>query len=137
MNTESRPVLSISDVKAIFEREFAALGPKFNVLALSVAEAEHEAAPSVNAPGVYVHWHPERGVLKVGKSQKNSKARAFQHFQSGPEWYVSQMRQLKEHPSYQLLLFNVRERSDLHWVLSLEAYLERELHPAFPSFRNG
>lgn len=135
--SQSRPTLSQDEVKATFAKEFAPIKDKFLVHDLPLADAEHDSTPEVNSPGVYVHWHPQLGVVKVGKAQDNSKSRAFEHYRDGTKNQYCDMRTLRSDSNTRLILFNVRATSDVHWVLSVEAYLERALHPLIRAGRIG
>jgi len=71
--------LSIPEIKEKFSSEFSILKSKFTIIELSISEALNNGTKEVNMPGIYVYWHPAHGVIKVGKSQSNSKKRALEH----------------------------------------------------------
>lgn len=130
-------MMTIDEVKETFAKEFASIQDKLKVLDMTAAEANGNADPDINSPGVYVHWHPKFGVVRVGKSQTNSKSRAFDHFRAGTKFGDCDMSQLGDDPDSHLILFNIRSGDDSHWILAVENYLEKVLNPAIPPGRNG
>ncbi len=68
---------SILEVIDIFSKEFSPIKNKFNVIELNISDALDNGADEVNGPSIYVFWHPRHGVIKIGKSQSNSKKRAL------------------------------------------------------------
>ncbi len=132
-----RKILSIDEAIAIFDSEFASVRPKFIVQTVGLMEVEESPDPLINRPGVYVHWKPEIGVIKVGKSQSNAKSRAFNHLRDNTHTNEFAMKDLKDDISAKLLLFNIRLDGDIHWILSAEAFLDKALYPLIPSGRIG
>lgn len=63
-----RKVFSDDDVVSPFEKESAPLADKFWIHKMRLSVAEGYGDPRVNAPGVYVHWREDLGVIRVGKS---------------------------------------------------------------------
>jgi len=127
----------ISDVKKAFEREFSSLLDKFKVFELELEAAANNSDNDVNSPGVYMFWHPDYGVIKVGKSQSNSKKRALEHIRDDTSNERISMATLKEDPNVRLILFNIIDESNLHWILSLEAFMEWNLSPVIHAARMG
>jgi hypothetical protein len=74
-----RKSLSQEDVLALFEREFSFVKDKFSVHTIPLKEVLENNEAQVNFAGIYVHWRRDLGVIKVGKSQSNSKKRALEH----------------------------------------------------------
>jgi len=132
-----KSILTIDDVKEVFANEFYLIQDKFRVLDIPVSEAKGNKDQKINSPGVYVHWHPQFGVVRVGKSQTNSKSRSFDHFRDGTKSDECDMSQLGVDPNSHLILFNIRSEDDSHWILSVENYLEKQLQPAIPPGRKG
>lgn len=130
-------VKAVIDAKAVtlsFEQEFAALRNKFEVYELLLAQAENSRALHVCNPGVYVFWHSNRGVIKVGRHFTNSRKRAFEHLRDNTG---GTMAALKSSPDVTLFLFNVKDPRDKHWVAALEVFLEEHLSPEIRSNRLG
>ena len=130
-------VKTLLDVKNIFEKEYSSLLSKFNTFELSIKDAYKNGTKEVNSPGVYVFWHPQHGVIKVGKSQSNSKKRSLEHIHDNTHNGDINMNILKNDNDAILLLFNIKSDADIHWLLSLEAYMEWNTSPAIPAGRMG
>jgi len=130
-------MISLSEVKNKFSNEFSSLESKFNVIELPINNALNNGAEEVNRPGIYVFWHPENGVIKVGKSQSNSKKRALEHIRDNTHNSDINMNTLPNKKETILLLFNIINNNDLHWLLSLEAFMELKTSPAIKAGRVG
>lgn len=126
-----------SEILNQFESEFGEITSQFDVHQLSVSEAMNNGDTAINQPGVYVYWHPAHGVIKVGKSQGNSKKRALEHIQANTKNNKFSMESLSSSEDAKLILFNIPNNSRLHWILSLEAFFEWNLSPAIPAGRMG
>lgn len=127
----------IDETKHMFEREFGQIANKFDVIDLPIEIAKENGAKEVNMPGVYLFWHPEFGVVKVGKSQGNSKKRALEHIRDNTKNDQVEMAATGSDPNTRLILFNLVDKADMHWLLSLEAYFEWNVHPIIRSGRMG
>lgn len=127
----------LSEVKDIFLEEFSPIKDKFNVIELYIKDAVNNFTVEVNRPGVYAFWHPKHGVIKIGKSQANSKKRALEHIRDNTHNKNIDMKSLSDENDTILLLFNIVNDNDLHWLLSLEAFLEWNTSPAIPADRIG
>ena len=82
-------------------------------------------------PGVYVFWNKSE-VIKVGRHLVNSRMRALQHIKADTGGI---MKKLKNSKTAKLILFNVKNEKDFHWVASLEIYLELNLNPKIKAHR--
>ena len=132
-----KKILALSEVRDMFSNEFSTLKLKFNLFELSIDNAQKNRDKEVNNPGVYVYWHPAHGVIKVGKSQSNSKKRALEHIGDNTHNSEINMNMLPEDKETKILLFNINNDSDLHWILSLEAFMEWHTSPAIKAGRIG
>jgi len=128
---------TLLDVKNIFEDEFFFLVNKFKIFELSIQDAYNNSTEEVNSPGIYVFWHPKFHVIKVGKSQSNSKKRSLEHIRDNTNNEKIHMSQLKEDKDAKLLLFNIVNKKDIHWLLSLEAFMEWNTLPIIKASRMG
>jgi len=126
--------MDIAEVKDLFGKEFSAHRNKFEIYDFPLAEAENSEEQHIWKPGVYVFWHPIRGVIKVGRHLTNSMKRAFEHIRDNTG---EVMTALKGDEGTRLLLFNVKESKDKHWVAALEVYFEERLSPEIKSGRMG
>ena len=122
------------EIKDIFEAEFQSVRSKFAIYDLPLSEAEHSQKPHIWKPGVYVFWHPDCAVVKVGRHLTNSRKRAFEHLRNNTG---GKMAVLKDDKEARLLLFNVKESRDKHWVAALEVFFEERLSPEISSGRLG
>lgn len=132
-----RKKLSLPEVKAVFSSEYSSLLGKFDIHDLTLDKVEGDTSLPVNSPGIYVFWNEEFGVIKVGKSQSNSKVRSLQHIRDNTRNDELEMKSLKSHPKTHLILFNILLKRDMHWLLGLELYMEQNLFPLIPAGRVG
>jgi hypothetical protein len=135
-------MVTVAEVRRKFEEEFSGLLDKFQLYDLACKEAEQSKEEGVTKPGVYVWWNSQYGLIKVGRSLKDSRKRAFEHFPSNTKGApkgesVYQMRDLSGDLTARLLLFNIKRHENSHWVLAAEDFLERELKPYIRSERRG
>ena len=107
-------MLTKEEVISLFENEFSHLTEIFNTFELSVEEARNSNNNDEARPGVYVYWHPEYGVLMTGKSQKNSRRRALEHIRDNTSHENIQMALLGKDAETIVLLFNIKDDSNLH-----------------------
>lgn len=135
--------MQLQEIIEIFNSGFAPVSEKFVHIDVGVVDAPNAEQNQVNRvvnvdhiwkPGVYVFWHPQRGVIRVGRSLDNSRKRALQHISSNTGGTMSC---LASDPQARLILFNVKDPMDNFWVAALEIYLERELNPEIASGRQG
>ena len=128
---------SLEDVKEMFHNEFSPMDKKFIINELNIADALNNGDDDVNKPGIYIFWTPEDGVIKVGKSHSNSKKRALEHIRDNTHNKDINMCDLPNNKEAKLLLFNIINDIDLHWLLSLEAYMEWNINPKIKAGRIG
>jgi len=121
------------DIINMFEVEFAHLKSKFRVYDLTLDKAKHASAEGIVAPGAYVFWKAGE-VIKVGRNLTNSRKRALQHIRDNTGGH---MKTLKGDPTTHLLLFNVKNFDDRHWVSALEVFFELRLKPKIRAHRLG
>ncbi len=118
----------------LFNEEFASIKDKFIIHNLAVIEARNSHNENFCKPGVYVFWKEKRGVIKVGRHLVNSCKRALEHIRDNTG---GSMKLLENDPNARLILFNVKEKKDLHWVMALEVFFELNLKPEIRSGRLG
>ncbi|MHB8406472.1 MAG: hypothetical protein ACYDCJ_13755 [Gammaproteobacteria bacterium] len=126
--------MNTDTVRSLFEREFGQLAEKFTIFGVSVDQAKESRESELCHPGVYVWWHPDRGVIKVGRHLTNSRKRALEHLRDNTGGIMAA---LEGDKATRLLLFNVKNPADHHWVAALEIFFESKLHPAVASDRLG
>jgi len=129
--------MQVNEIHDIFINEFGDLSAYFKCFELSVEEARVSDEQCIWNPGVYVWWHPKKGVIKVGRHLTNSRKRALEHIEANT---AGQIRELAEDAQTRILLFNLIDTDKelkLHWVAALEIYFEHKLNPSIPSKRTG
>lgn len=133
----NRKLLTQEEVISLFEDEYGFVEGKFKIHNLPLMKYYENSDISVNSPGVYVHWRSDLGVIKVGKSQANSKKRALEHIRDNTKNDAFEMKQLEYDEAARLILFNIIDNNDIHWLLSLEAFMDWNSSPLIPSGRIG
>ena len=128
-----------ADLIVVFEREFNTLKHLFKVESFN--PKEHGIKPAHDdwaRPGVYIYLKGNQAI-KVGKSQTNSFKRSLEHIRDNTSSKdgVIQMRDLGTMEDVLIVLINVKNQQDDHWVPSLEYYMEKELNPLIKSGRRG
>lgn len=121
-------------IKEMFIVEFAFLQDKFVIFDLNIEEARESNAEHIWKPGVYVFWHPKRGVIKIGRHLTNARKRAFEHLRDNTGGTMSKLLGDSE---TRLLLFTVKNDNDKHWPAALEIYFEERLKPEIKANRLG
>lgn len=125
---------STEEVKQVFDGEFSVIRKLFCVIELSVREAKDSKEGCIWHPGVYVWHHPDKGVLKVGRHFTNARKRALEHIRDNTGGVMGKY---GNDQKTQLILFNVKDPANYHWVAAVEVFLEKELNPYVPSKRQG
>lgn len=124
----------IDDINKLFKNEFKTQASLFVLFNLSAEEAITSKEAFIWHPGVYVWWHPDRGTIKVGRHLTNSRKRALEHIQDNTGQI---MQALGNDSKTRLLLFNVIDPDNKHWVGALEIFFELHLHPLIKSVKLG
>ncbi len=125
---------TIAQIENDFRDEFGSISDRFEILEFGVDDARTSEAQYVWHPGVYVWWHPSKGPVKVGRHLTNSRKRALEHIEANTGGILAS---LGNDSGTKLLLFNVRNPEDRHWVAALEIYFETVLDPVVRSDRLG
>ncbi len=111
---------------------------KLIIVEIPIEHIGNASEPDSNLPGVYVHYSPSKGIVKIGKSQKNSRIRSRQHLNATTtKDKTYRMSELKDEPGAKVFLLNVKSSEDIHWLLGLEYYMEKTLKPFISSDRSG
>ncbi len=140
--------LTINEIRTAFEAEFSPITGKFHISMLQGPEW-HEMQDYIWHPGVYVWYHKSmQRVIKVGRHLENARKRALEHIRDntnnigkayvkeGEEYSMQDIRDT-DSDKVVLILFNVRDTSDYHWVAAVEIYLENVLNPLIRAGRQG
>ncbi|HDD44297.1 MAG TPA: hypothetical protein ENG63_05495 [Candidatus Desulfofervidus auxilii] len=64
----------------------------------------------------------------------NSRKRALEHIRDNT---AGIMKEICENNDTILILFNVKDSKDIHWVVALEIFFERSINPLIKSDRLG
>lgn len=142
--------MKIEDIILLFETEFAHVQEKFVILKLLEGREELDynriynlALPSAEEnliihAGVYVFFGNGK-PYRVGRHLANSRYRVLQHMKQNTGNSHSWVLDIAQAPDREILLFNVRDQNDYHWVAALEIYLENALKNdlLIPCYRQG
>lgn len=131
-----------------FKNEFGFIEDKFEIIDLLANGTPMEYNPIriVKLPSdqYNIVWHPgvyvfigNESVYKVGVSVKNSRARVMEHLKVNTRKNGISIMDIKDAEDRSILLFNVKNPTDNHWLLALECFLEKELDPKIESDRIG
>ena len=125
--------MTVEEITKIAKDEFGVIFRLFTVKVLKMNEVRNSNDPEVPLPGVYV-FLKEGKVIKVGRHIQNSRKRALEHIRDNTN---NEMKLLDNDPSTTLILYNVKNLEKIHWLFSLEVFLEQKLEPKISSKRTG
>ena len=140
-------MMNVNKVIEIFEQEFAPIRNKFEIIkVLEGHKLESDFIRKVKKPpeNEDIIWHPgvyvfygNGHVYRVGRHLTNSRMRVLQHINDNTRNNNYQINDLKNYKDTEIILFNVINKEDKHWVAAVEIYLEKELEPLIKSGRTG
>jgi hypothetical protein len=136
------------EVIQAFREEFGFLEEKFAILDLleNNAKIDYETIKNLRLPSREdnIVWYPgvyvfigNNSIYRIGVSMRNSRARVMQHIKVRTGKGGFSIIDIDKFPDGSILLFNVRDPKDRHWLLALEVYLERRFQPLIGSRRIG
>ncbi len=142
--------MKVEEIIALFEKEFKHQLHLFEVIKLlentrplDIKTIEHIALPSeaynrVWYPGVYVFFG-YGSPYRVGRHLANSRFRVIQHLKASTGNANANVWDIQQADDREILLFNVKDRNDYHWVAALEIFLENALKQQLkiPAKRQG
>lgn len=131
-----------------FEEEFSFVKDKFEIIDLLANNSpmEYEAIEYLKLPSddYNIVWHPgvyafigNNTLYRVGVSMHNSRARVMQHLYDGTAKDGYCIWDINRFEDRSILLFNVKNRNDRHWLLALEAFFECKFKPLIKAGRVG
>jgi hypothetical protein len=132
----------IDEVIEIFKTEFKPIIDKFEIIKVlngNLFTRKNVLAANQNFiyyPGVYV-FYGDNKVWKVGRHLTNSRMRAMQHIDANTGNKDNRIKELEKIADAEIILFNVKNIEDNHWVAAVEIFLERKLKPIIRSKRTG
>ncbi len=131
-----------------FESEFGFIKDKFELIellennsAMDYKTIEYLKLPSkdnniVWHPGVYV-FIGNNELYRVGVSMRNSRSRVMEHLKAETSKDGYCIWDINKYQDKSILLFNVKDVSDKHFLLALEAFLETKFQPKIKAGRIG
>lgn len=142
--------MTVEDIIEAFETQFYPIRDKFEILKLldgkrklDDQEIRNLALPSTTFniiwhPGVYVFFGNGK-PYRVGRHLSNSRLRVLQHLSTGTGNENAKVWDIENAPDREIILFNVKDKEDYHWVAAVEIYLEKFLKKELliPAKRQG
>lgn len=136
-----------NEVLVAFKKEFGDLKEKFEAIDLleqkegmdynyQFLEVDSERKNVISNPGVYMFLGNDH-VYRVGKSSRNCINRVKEHLDNWTSADGHCIWDIDKYGDKSILLLNVKDRSDAHWVLSLEAFFESKFKPLIKAKRVG
>lgn len=131
-----------------FESEFDFVKDKFELIDLlcNNSPMDYKTIEYLKLPSedYNIVWHPgvyafigNNSLYRVGVSMRNSRARVMQHLDACTEKNGYCIWDIDEYADKSILLFNVKNESDRHWLLALEAFIESSFQPKIKAGRIG
>jgi len=139
--------MKVEEVVKQFKNEFNPILKKFKIIKVLngqkmdsklISEAKYifKNKNIIAHPGVYVFYGNDN-VYRIGRHLINSRLRVLQHIKDNTRNKDHKITDIKNHKDAEIILFNVIDRNDAHWVAAVEIYLERVLNPLIKSKRTG
>ena len=133
---------------AAFEQEFSFVKDKFELIDLLANNSpmDYEIIEYLKLPSdnYNIVWHPgvylfigNDSLYRVGVSMRNSRARVMEHLDACTKNDNHCIWDIDKFEDRSILLFNVKDKSDRHWLLALEAYFETKFNPLIKAGRIG
>jgi hypothetical protein len=131
-----------------FQKEFHFVQEKFELMDLLANNSpmDYDVIDNIQLPSEQYNivWHPgvyvfigNNTIYRVGVSMRNSRWRVMQHLEACTSKNGYCIWDIEKCEDKSILLFNVKNISDRHWLLALEAYLEDQFSPLINASRIG
>lgn len=136
------------EILQAFDSEFGFIKEKFEIMDLLSNNIPMEdypirnlALPSENFnivwyPGVYM-FIGNNLLYRVGVSMRNSRARVLEHLNVGTSKGGHSILDIDKFDDKSILLINVKDKKDRHWLLSIELFFEERFNPLIKAGRKG
>lgn len=135
-------------VISAFREEFHFVQEKFEIMDLLANNSpmDYETINNLKLPSdnYNIVWHPgvyvfigNNTVYRVGVSMRNSRWRVMQHLDACTSKNEHCIWDIDKCEDKSILLFNVKNKDDRHWLLALETYLESKFDPLIDAGRIG
>jgi hypothetical protein len=131
-----------------FEDEFYFIKDKFEIIDLLANDSpmDYETIEFLKLPSPdnNIVWHPgvyafigNNELYRVGVSMKNSRARVMQHLDACTSKNGYSIWDINKYADKSILLINVKNKIDRHWLLAIEAFIETQFNPNIKAARIG
>jgi hypothetical protein len=131
-----------------FKKEFSFIEDKFEILDLlgNNTPMDYEVMEYLKLPSeeYNIVWHPgvyaflgNNSVYRIGVSMNNSRARVMQHLDACTSQDGCGIWDIQKFEDKSILLFNVKNKEDRHWLLALEVFFENTFKPLIKARRIG
>jgi hypothetical protein len=136
------------EVIAAFKSEFHFIQDKVEIINLleNDSEMDYDTIGALKLPTdeYNIVWHPgvyaflgNNSVYRVGVSMRNSRARVMEHLEACTSSNGYGIWDIEKFEDRSILLFNIKDVANRHWLLALETYLESRFAPHIKSQRIG
>jgi hypothetical protein len=131
-----------------FKSEFSFIASKFEIIDLldNNSPMDYNTIEFLKLPSddYNIVWHPgvylflgNDAVYRAGVSVNNSRNRVMQHLEAGTSDNGFCIWDIDQYADKSILLINAKEKTDRHWLLAIEAFLETEFEPHIKAKRIG
>lgn len=131
-----------------FRDEFHFIQDKFEILDLlgNNSKMDYETIDLLKLPSddLNIVWHPgvyiflgNNSIYRVGVSMINSRKRVMEHLDACTSQNEHSIWDIDKYEDKAILLFNVKDKADRHWLLAIEAYFEERFKPLIRAVRIG
>jgi hypothetical protein len=146
MNTMPKIIKQI--IIEAFESEFGFLRDKFEMMDLlsNGSPIDYSVIDNLKLPSEENNliWHPgvyffigDNSLYRVGVSLNNSRARVMEHLEACTNSPTHGIWDIDKFDDKAILLINVKNKSDRHWLLAIEAFFEINFQPKIRALRIG
>lgn len=118
----------------IFKSEFEFIENKFIIIEEKINNLKASQKEFIYNPGVYI-FIDNNLVIKVGRHFTNSRKRALEHIKANTMNELFEMKNLIHSHNSKVLLINLKDKQEFHWIAAIEIYLEQKLKPLIKTKR--
>lgn len=131
-----------------FEIEFCFVKDKFEIIDLLANNSpmDYDTINNLKLPtaNYNIVWHPgvylfigNDELYRVGVSMRNSRERVMEHLYAKTSKDGFCVLDIGKYLDKSILLFNVKDKADRHWLLAIETFLETQFQPKMKAGRIG
>ncbi len=118
----------------IFKSEFEFIENKFIIIEEKINNLKASRKEFIYNPGVYI-FIDNNLVIKVGRHFSNSRKRALEHIKANTKNELFEMKNLIHSHNSKVILINLKDNKEFHWIAAIEIYLEQKLKPLIKTKR--